>query len=350
MHRLYHRFLRSDMTEEERDALSAAACRVLVSADPQNPFDTREWDRYAELIPHLEPAGALDSADPSVQGLVVNCVEYLRVRGEYRMGLRLCEQFMFRWKTRLAPTQRTMLVLTHQHANMLRRLGRYREAEAVGSAIVDELESERAERAGDGEAGRVEADADLLRAKDGLAGTLMTLGAYQRACDLFEEVAAHYTELLGPEAPRTVASRNNLAIALGLLGRYPEALALLREVVTIRERELRARHHLTLGTGTGYARMLRLTGRVPRRPLAPGAERAAAPPGDGPAHPADPARRAQPRAVPAPHGRHRTGGRADGGCRRAQQAGAGRAAPGHLDDAGGPRHVPARARRPRPRP
>ncbi|MGW7025001.1 FxSxx-COOH system tetratricopeptide repeat protein [Streptomyces decoyicus] len=260
MHRLYHRFLRSDMTEEERDALSAAACRVLVSADPQNPFDTREWDRYAELIPHLEPAGALDSADPSVQGLVVNCVEYLRVRGEYRMGLRLCEQFMFRWKTRLAPTQRTMLVLTHQHANMLRRLGRYREAEAVGSAIVDELESERAERAGDGEAGRVEADADLLRAKDGLAGTLMTLGAYQRACDLFEEVAAHYTELLGPEAPRTVASRNNLAIALGLLGRYPEALALLREVVTIRERELRARHHLTLGTGTGYARMLRLTG------------------------------------------------------------------------------------------
>ncbi|BDM72287.1 ATP-binding protein [Streptomyces nigrescens] len=250
MHRLYHRFLRSDMSEDERDKLSATACRVLVSADPQNPFDTREWDRYAELIPHLEPAGALDSAEPAVQGLVINCVEYLRVRGEYRMGLRLCEQFMFRWKNRLAPTHRTMLVLTHQHANMLRRLGRYREAEAVGSAIVDELETERGE-----------SDADLLRAKDGLAGTLMTLGAYERACALFEEVAGRYTELLGPESPRAVASRNNLAIALGLLGRYEKALVLLREVVTIRERELRARHHLTLGTGTLYARMLRLTGR-----------------------------------------------------------------------------------------
>ena len=47
--RLYHRFLRSDMTEDERDLMSARACRVLVTADPQNPADTRYWERYAEL-------------------------------------------------------------------------------------------------------------------------------------------------------------------------------------------------------------------------------------------------------------------------------------------------------------
>ncbi|MCL7492692.1 FxSxx-COOH system tetratricopeptide repeat protein [Streptomyces sp. MCA2] len=250
MHRLYHRFLRSDLVEEERDALSAAACRVLVSADPQNPGDTLTWERYADLIEHLEPAGALETSEPSVQGLVVNCVEYLRVRGEYDMGLRLCERFMAHWRSRPAPMQRTMLVLTHQHANMLRRLGRYREAEAVGGAIVDELTAERADD-----------DADLLRAKDGLAGTLMALGSYDRACALFAEVWQSYAVLLGARAPRAVSSRSNYGVALGLLGRYQESLATHHEVLEIRERELQATDPLTLNAATSHAHALRLVGR-----------------------------------------------------------------------------------------
>ncbi|MFG2135979.1 FxSxx-COOH system tetratricopeptide repeat protein [Streptomyces sp. NPDC048650] len=250
MHRLYHRFLRSDMSEDERDQMSASACRVLVTADPQNPSDTRCWERYAELIPHLESAGVLDSPDPAVQGLLLNCIEYLRVRGEHRMGLRLCEQFMSRWRTRIEPTQRTMLVLTHQHANMLRRLGRYREAEAVGSAVVDQLATERDA-----------SDADLLRAQDGLAGTLMALGSYEEAHRLFDAVWRAYAGLLGTEAPRTLSSRHNLGCVFAMLGRYEEALVTHREVLAFRERELRARHHLTLNAGNAYARMLRLLGR-----------------------------------------------------------------------------------------
>ncbi|MFJ9405845.1 FxSxx-COOH system tetratricopeptide repeat protein [Streptomyces sp. NPDC101393] len=250
MHRIYHRFLRSDLTEDEHDQISAAACRVLVTADPQDPTDTRNWERYAELIPHLEWAGVLDSAEPAVQELLLNCIEYLRVRGEYRMGLRLCEQFLSRWRSRMEPTRRTMLVLTHQHANMLRRLGRYREAEAVGTAIVDQLAAEREP-----------SDSDLLRAQDGLAGTLMALGAYEEAYGLFDAVWRAYAELLGPEAPRTLSSRHNLGSVFALLGRYEEALVTHRDVLAFRERELRARHHLTLNAGTSYARMLRLLGR-----------------------------------------------------------------------------------------
>ncbi|MEU9110943.1 FxSxx-COOH system tetratricopeptide repeat protein [Streptomyces sp. NPDC048483] len=250
MHRLYHRFLRGDMTEDERDAMSATACRVLVTADPQNPHDTRYWERYAALIPHLETAGVLDSPDPAVHGLLLNCVEYLRTRGEPRVGLRLCELFVSRWRTRLEPTHRTMLVLTHQHANMLRLLGRYREAEAVGGAVVDQLSAEREAT-----------DADLLRAQDGLAGTLMALGSYDEAHRLFDAVWRAYATLLGPEAPRTLSSRHNLGEAFALLGRYEEALVTHREVLAIRERELRARHHLTLNAGNAYARLLRLLGR-----------------------------------------------------------------------------------------
>ncbi|MEV6109107.1 FxSxx-COOH system tetratricopeptide repeat protein [Streptomyces sp. NPDC051940] len=250
MHRLYHRFLQSALTDEERDTLSGTACQVLVDADPRRPFDTRDWEAYAGLLPHLETSGALGSRDPGVQELVRNCIEYLRSRGEYRTGLRLCELALSQLRGRLEPTDPTMLVLEHQHANMLRRSGRYREAEDVGRRVVDGLAS-----AAD------ESPADLLRAKDNLAGTLLALADYQQAHDLFEEVWLAYQELFGDEAPRTMASRSNLGLSLGLLGRYEESLNVHREVLLIRERRLRSRHNLTLRSGANYAYMLRLVGR-----------------------------------------------------------------------------------------
>ncbi|TKA10498.1 FxSxx-COOH system tetratricopeptide repeat protein [Actinacidiphila oryziradicis] len=249
MHRLYHSFLISTLTEERRESLTVTACEVLAGADPRRPADTREWSRYGELIPHLEPSGALSSTKPVVRALVLNCIEYLRVRGENRTGLRLCEQAIARWRTRLDPDDPSMLELTHQHANMLRRVGRFREAEAVGRSVVDRLSGTRPAD-----------DPDLLRAKNGLGGTLVTLGAYPEAHQLYDESARANMETLGDDAPRTLQVRSNLAIALALLGRYQESLELNRTILVVRERQLGARHYLTLHSGMAYAWMLRLLG------------------------------------------------------------------------------------------
>ncbi|MFG2777110.1 FxSxx-COOH system tetratricopeptide repeat protein [Streptomyces prunicolor] len=250
MHRLYHSFLLSTLTEDRRETLSKIACTLLAGADPRRPNDTREWTRYAELIPHLETAGALDSRDPVVRQLVLNCIDYMRVRGENRAALRLCEQTVARWRTRLRPDERDMLVLTHDHANMLRRSGRYREAEAVGRAVLDQLLETRADD-----------DPDLLRAKNGLAGTLVSLGRYDEAHQMFEECVHAYSDTLGAEDPRALQDRGNLAVVTSLLGRYEESLLLHRDILLIRERLLNPRHHLTLRSGMFYAWMLRLLGR-----------------------------------------------------------------------------------------
>jgi hypothetical protein len=250
MHRLYHGFLLSTLPEERREALSQTACTLLAGADPRRPTDTREWPRYAELIPHLECSGALDSSEPVVRQLVLNCIEYLRVRGENRTGLRLCEQAVARWRGRLPADHPAMLVLVHDHANMLRRSGRYQEAEAVGRAAVDQLAATRPPH-----------DPDLLRARNGLGGTLVVLGRYPEARDLFAASVAAYTETLGPESPRTLQDRGNLAVVTGLLGRYEEALEMHRDILVTRERLLRPMHHLTLRTGMFYAWTLRLLGR-----------------------------------------------------------------------------------------
>jgi hypothetical protein len=111
MHRMYHSFLRGGMREAERAELSRIACRVLASADPRSAAEPSNWPRYAQLLPHLEPSGALESEDADVRELVLNCVEYLKTRGEYVTGL------LLRAKNGLAGT--------------LTALGEYEEARAL---------------------------------------------------------------------------------------------------------------------------------------------------------------------------------------------------------------------------
>ncbi|WP_326798446.1 FxSxx-COOH system tetratricopeptide repeat protein [Streptomyces sp. NBC_01808] len=249
MHRLYHRFLRSDLPEDEREAMSATACRILAAADPRRPTDTREWARYAELLPHLEPAGAMESADPAVQELVLHCINYLLQRGEYRAALKMCELTLAPWTIRLEPTHRSMITLVHSHAEALRNLGRYRESEAVGRRLVEVLSPVRDEE-----------DPDLLSARNGLGGALLGLGEYQTAREIFDDVRQKYAGLLGADHPRTMSLRSNLASALALLGRYEDALEIYRVLLVERERRLRTRHHQTMASGTRYAWMLRLLG------------------------------------------------------------------------------------------
>lgn len=252
MHRLYQSFLLSTLTEDRRVTLSAAASRVLADADPRRTSDTRSWSRYAELIPHLEPAGALDQTEPVVRELVLNCVAYLRVRGESRTGLRLCERTVARWRTRMAPDERELRVAVHEHADMLRRAGRYQEAEAIGRAAVERLS-----------AGRPADDPDLLLARNGLASTLVALGRYAEARQIFAGSVRVFSRTLGEESPRTLQDRSNLAAVLALLGRYEEALDLNRSVLQLRERLLRPRHPLSLEAAIRHARLLRLLGRYP---------------------------------------------------------------------------------------
>ncbi|MEV5527466.1 FxSxx-COOH system tetratricopeptide repeat protein [Streptomyces prunicolor] len=250
MHHLYHGFLLSTLAEDHRDSLSKIACALLAGADPRRPSDIRDWPRYAELIPHLETAGAPANRNPVVRQLVLNCVEYMRIRGEYQAALRLCEQAIVHWRTWLRPDEQDMLVLVHQYANMLRRIGRYQEAQTVGRAVLDRL----------AEARTVD-DPDLLRAKNGLAGTLSALGRYDEARAMFQEYVDAHSDALGAEAPPTLQGRSNLAWVAGLQGRYEESLLLHRDILLIRERLLGPRHHLALRSAMFCSWMLRLLGR-----------------------------------------------------------------------------------------
>lgn len=249
MHRLFHQFVRNSLSPYEYERSARTACKVLAGADPREPGHRHSWSRYAALIPHLEAAGAVASADPDVRALVLNCVEYLRVRGEYEEGRVISRIAVDAWRPETAADDPALLVVTHQLANMERRLGNYTDAERIGRDVLARVEAVPEPHS-----------TEVVRAKNGLGGTLMALGRYEEARTLLEEAAAESAEHLGASVPRTLSVRSNLAIAVGLEGRYADAHQMHRDVFEACLRLLGGKHPSTLHAGLHTAWTLRLLG------------------------------------------------------------------------------------------
>ncbi|MBQ0853447.1 tetratricopeptide repeat protein [Streptomyces sp. BH-SS-21] len=253
LHRMVHRTVQLDMSPEEHEECAETARRVLIAFDPGDPSKTSLWQRYAELVPHLEHAELLSHTDPSVQGLVLNCLRYLYLSGEHATGVRFAEQALAAWQGHEDEHSERLWDLRHHYANLLRIMGAFKDSEAVSRAAVEEHRAKGGAR-----------DERYLRAVGSLAADLRALGRYEESLHLSEEVCAGYTELGGERAPLTLAAQNNKASSLRLLGRYEEALEIDRWVLGIREEVLGAEHIWTLISDLSRSTDLRLLGRYER--------------------------------------------------------------------------------------
>ncbi|MFF3953535.1 FxSxx-COOH system tetratricopeptide repeat protein [Streptomyces sp. NPDC001890] len=250
MHRMVHQIVGHDMTERDRREFIDVVRRALAAADPGRPTDTRLWPAYAEITPHLKWADVLRSTDPAVQSLVLNCLRYMYLSGEYRAGIKLGERAMKAWRELLGEDHPRIWDLSYHYANLLRAVGDYAGTEVIERAAVDHLRAERGVQ-----------DLEHLRAAGGLAADLRGLGRYEEALEMSGWVLAAYRELLGDQDSRTLNAQNNLAVSLRLLGRYQESLELNRRTLEARRQFLGQRHNWTLASQTNYATDLRLLGR-----------------------------------------------------------------------------------------
>ncbi|MCX4446865.1 FxSxx-COOH system tetratricopeptide repeat protein [Streptomyces sp. NBC_01789] len=250
MHRMVHQIVGHDMTEENRREFIDVVRRALAAADPGRPTDTRLWPAYAEITPHLKWADVLKSPDPAVQTLVLNCLRYMYLSGEYRAGIKLGERAMVAWREIFGENHSRIWDLSYHYANLLRAVGDYAATEAIERAAVDHLRAERGTQ-----------DLEHLRAASGLAADLRGLGRYDEALEISGWVLAGYQELLGDQDSRTLNAQNNLAMTLRLLGRYAESLELNGRTLDARRQLLRQRHPWTLFSEIHYSTDLRLLGR-----------------------------------------------------------------------------------------
>ncbi|MEU4128915.1 FxSxx-COOH system tetratricopeptide repeat protein [Streptomyces wuyuanensis] len=250
LHRMVHQIVRKDMPERDAAEFVEVVRRALAGADPGRPTDTRLWPRYAEITPHLKYADALASEDPAVHTLVLNCLRYMYLSGEYRAGIKLGERAMAAWRALLGETHPRIWDLSYHYANLLRAVGDYAGTEAIERAAADHLRNERGPD-----------DLEHLRAAGGLAADLRGLGRYEEALELSQWILDAYRELLGEQDSRTLNAQNNMAMSLRLLGRYGESLELNRRTLEARRQLLRPRHNWTLYSEINYATDLRLLGR-----------------------------------------------------------------------------------------
>ncbi|MFJ1644001.1 FxSxx-COOH system tetratricopeptide repeat protein [Streptomyces sp. NPDC088258] len=250
MHRMVHQIVHQDMPPQDHQDFIEVVRRALVAADPGRPTDTRLWPRYAEITPHLKWADVLKSADPGVHTLVLNCLRYMYLSGEYRAGINLGRRAMTAWKPLLGDTHPRIWDLSYHYANLMRAVGDYAGTEAIERAAVEHLRAERGAQ-----------DLEYLRAAGGLAADLRGLGRYDEAYEISGRLVASYRELLGEQDSRTLNAQNNLAVTLRLFGRYAESLDLNRRTLEARRALLRPRHSWTLFSEINYATDLRLLGR-----------------------------------------------------------------------------------------
>ncbi|MGW1074289.1 FxSxx-COOH system tetratricopeptide repeat protein [Streptomyces sp. NPDC002537] len=255
MHRLVHDIVTRLTSADERHACRRIVRRMLAAADPGNPQDSRLWPRYAELLPHLEPSGALGSHDERVQETVLNCLHYCHRSGEFRTGIDLAEQVRARWSELFPPEHARMLDLTVRQGNILRSYGVFRPAYEIDRDMLERL---RALGPTDTQGGNGTA---LMTATSCLAADQRYLGQYTEALQLQREVLDTAREVLGPDDYFTLNAQHNLGVGLRLLGRYAEAYEYDLENLRRRESLLRARHAATLVSGIACARDLRLMGR-----------------------------------------------------------------------------------------
>ncbi|MFJ9126486.1 FxSxx-COOH system tetratricopeptide repeat protein [Streptomyces sp. NPDC102340] len=250
LHRMVHQIVRADMPETDRREFNDVVRRALAAADPRRPSDTRLWPGYAEIAPHLKFADVLESTDPGVQRLVLNCLRYMYFSGEYTAGIKLGERAMKAWQTLLGETHPRIWELSFHYVNVLRAAGEYARTEVLDRSAVEHLRETRGPD-----------DLEHLRAAGGLAADLRGLGRYDEALELCRWVLTAYQGLLGDQDSRTLNAQNNVAVTLRLLGSYTETLDIDRQVLESRRTLLKGRHPWTLDSQISYATDLRLIGR-----------------------------------------------------------------------------------------
>ena len=103
---------------------------------------------------------------------------------------------------------------------------------------------------------------DTLASRNNLAGAYYSAGRLGEAITLFEEVLADRVRVLGEDHPDTLISRNNLAAAYRAAGRLGEAIPLYEQVLADRVRVLGDDHPDTLTSRNNLAAAYQTAGRL----------------------------------------------------------------------------------------
>ncbi|WP_031063787.1 FxSxx-COOH system tetratricopeptide repeat protein [Streptomyces sp. NRRL WC-3742] len=200
VHRLVQAVLRDQVGDARQAELREVVHAALAAANPGDPDVPTYWAEYSELLPHLWPSGAVDSADEDVRQWIIDSVRYQWKRSLHEAGRELAERTLRHWRQ-----------------------------DGYGGPGFD-----------------VDNDAQTLMLRTQLSNIRRSQGALQEAYEMDRDILERFTETLGPEHSHTLAVANSLGADLRFLGRYDEARALDRRTLDAARRTLGPDHPRTL--------------------------------------------------------------------------------------------------------
>ncbi|WP_184503228.1 FxSxx-COOH system tetratricopeptide repeat protein [Streptomyces botrytidirepellens] len=221
---------------ERREKDARLVRTALAAVDPDRPDDPTTWPRYAELVPHLEYSGVLESSDAMSRRVVLGFLRYLTLSGDHETGMRLAAEAAGFYPD-----------LSVCEAALLRATGNYDAAERLDRDVLEGL----AESDGMG------ALAAMARVGADLRGLGRYDEAYQLACQEGELCAA----LCPDEGNEKRNAHRSMSASLRMLGSYAAAAKLSDRALGSARAELGPRTLVTLACETERAYDLRLSGR-----------------------------------------------------------------------------------------
>jgi eukaryotic-like serine/threonine-protein kinase len=209
-----------------------------------NQLAAGQRDAALAQLPALRDAvaGGLAADDPLRLEAAMVQAEALAQRGDFAAALAELDGLE---AALVAATPALRLRVASQRAGLLLREGRREEArERLDAAIA---------------AAEAQLDAGDQALLDGLAAAVPVRaggGDLAGALALSERLHAQAAARLGHEHPFTLTQANSRAVTLVNLGRFEEAIPLLRDLVEARTRVIGARHPLTLRSAANLASAL----------------------------------------------------------------------------------------------
>lgn len=251
VHRLVQAVIREQVPKEHRFKIRAVVHAALVEAAPGDPDIPVNWERYAELLPHLQPCRAAKNPDREVRKWITDSVRYLWKRSLFTAGLDLAGTTLATWEERGIghPDDPQTLMLRTQQGNLLRSQGRLLESYAIDQDTFERFRRTRGAEY-----------AHTLIVAGSVGADLRALGRYREARELDRETLAAARRVLGDDHPRTSMYTNNLGMSEYLAGDRQEALRLHRGVYRQQRETYGPENPYTLTRADNYARDLRETG------------------------------------------------------------------------------------------
>ncbi|MFE3474632.1 FxSxx-COOH system tetratricopeptide repeat protein [Streptomyces bacillaris] len=253
VHRLVQAVIKAQLSEEEQREARHVVHRILAGARPDDdePIDNPEtWPRFATIWPHLGPSDARHCKEPETRRLLIDRVRYLWKRGDVRTAWTLGEELRQTWLEMLGERDLQYLYLCFHLSNILRTRGRYVEAKEL-----DEFTLHRQREVLGPE------HPHTYMTTSSLAIDLGLLGDYEQAIELATEAHEGFGHIFHDSHPRTLAAANNLALNLRSIGQYARAREIDQDVYDRRTEVLGAKHPYSLSSAMNLARDLREVGR-----------------------------------------------------------------------------------------